>query len=42
MFMIVLHVFFVIRTEVKDGGGLISAMFTGKKVLRSKPVDLDE
>ena len=42
MFMIVLHVFFVIRAEVKEGGGLISAMFTGKKVLKSKPVDLDE
>ena len=42
MFMIMLHVFFVIRVEVKEGGGLISAMFTGKKVLKSKPVDLDE
>lgn len=42
MFMIVLHVFFVIRTEVNEGGGLITAMFTGKKVLKSKPVDLDE
>lgn len=42
MFMIFLHVFFVIRAEVKEGGGLISAMFTGKKVLKSKPVDSDE
>jgi cytochrome b len=39
MFMIVLHIFFVIRTEVREGGGLISAMFTGKKVLNGKPVD---
>jgi cytochrome b len=42
MFMIVLHIFFVIRAEVKEGGGLITAMFTGKKILKSKPADLDE
>ncbi|MCW9012800.1 MAG: cytochrome b/b6 domain-containing protein [Gammaproteobacteria bacterium] len=42
MFMIFLHVFFVIRAEVKQGGGLITAMFTGKKIFRHKPVDLDE
>ena len=40
MFMIALHIFIVIRTEIKEGGGLISAMFTGKKVLRKPPVDL--
>jgi len=41
MFMIVLHIFFVVRTEVKEGGSLISAMFTGKKILTKKPVDSD-
>ncbi len=42
MFMIVLHIFFVVRTEIREGGGLISAMFTGKKVLTRKPADLDQ
>ncbi|RKZ60998.1 MAG: cytochrome b/b6 domain-containing protein [Gammaproteobacteria bacterium] len=41
MFMIVLHIFFVVRAEVKEGGSLISAMFTGKKILTKKPVDTD-
>jgi len=42
MFMIVLHIFFVVRAEVVEGGGLISAMFTGKKILTKKPVDSDQ
>jgi len=42
MFMIVLHIFFVVRIEIKEGGSLITAMFTGKKILAKKPVDLDE
>jgi Ni/Fe-hydrogenase 1 B-type cytochrome subunit len=37
--MIVIHVFAVVVTEVRDGGGLISAMFTGKKILREPPAD---
>ncbi len=41
MFMIVLHIFFVVRTEISEGGGLITAMFTGKKVFSSKPEDSD-
>jgi len=41
MFMIVLHIFFVVRVEIKEGGGLITAMFTGKKILTRKPVDGD-
>ena len=40
--LMVLHIAVVIRNEVKQGGGLISAMFTGKKVLPKKPVDADE
>ncbi len=41
MFMIVLHIFFVVRVEIREGGSLITAMFTGKKILKKKPVDLD-
>ncbi len=41
MFMIVLHIFVVVRTEIREGGGLITAMITGKKILTKKPVDLD-
>ena len=41
MFMIVLHIFVVVRVEIKEGGSLITAMFTGKKVLTKKPVDID-
>jgi Ni/Fe-hydrogenase 1 B-type cytochrome subunit len=39
MFMIVLHIFFVVRAEVREGGSLITTMFTGKKILSGKPVD---
>ena len=38
---IVLHIAAVIVTEVKEKNGLISAMFTGKKVASKVPVDLD-
>ena len=41
MFMIILHIFFVVRTEIREGGSLITAMFTGKKILVKKPIDLD-
>ena len=41
MFMIVLHIFVVVRTEIREGGSLVTAMFTGKKILAKKPVDLD-
>ena len=37
--MVVLHIYAIVRMEVKQGGGLISAMFTGKKVLPKEPVD---
>ncbi len=39
MIMIVLHVAAVIVTEIREGGTLVSAMFTGRKVLPRKPVD---
>ncbi len=41
MLMIVLHIFFVVRTEIREGGSLITAMFTGKKIFEKKPVDLE-
>ena len=41
MFMIVLHIFFVVRAEIREGGSLVSAMFTGKKILSGKPVDIE-
>ena len=36
---IVIHVAGVVVTELREGGGLISAMFTGRKVVSGKPVD---
>ena len=34
-----LHILAVVVTEVREGGGLVSAMFTGKKVLSGPPAD---
>ncbi|MFK5894698.1 MAG: cytochrome b/b6 domain-containing protein [Pseudomonadota bacterium] len=42
MFIILIHIFFVVRTEKSEGGSLVSAMITGKKILKNKPVDLDD
>lgn len=36
---VVLHVVAVVVTELRAGGTLISAMFTGEKVLRGQPAD---
>jgi len=41
MFIIAVHIAAVVYTEVREGGGIISAMFTGKKVLSGNPVDDD-
>lgn len=38
--LIVLHIVAVVVTELREGGNLISAMFTGKKVLSKIPADL--
>lgn len=38
---IFLHVAAVVLTEIREGNGLVSAMFTGKKVAAKKPVDQD-
>jgi cytochrome b len=37
----VLHIAAVIVTEVKEGGNIISAMFTGRKIISGHPVDED-
>jgi len=37
--LIVIHIAGVIATELREGGGLVSAMFTGRKMLDQKPVD---
>ncbi len=39
MVTIVVHVVAVIVTEKREGGSLISAMFTGEKVIRGEPRD---
>lgn len=39
MFLIVVHTFAVVFTEVREGGSIISAMFSGNKVLPGKPED---
>ena len=42
MLIIVIHIFVVVLTEIREGGGLITAMFTGKKMLSREPADIDE
>ncbi len=37
--MVVLHVTAVVVTEIKEGGGIVSAMFTGRKTLSGPPAD---
>ena len=39
---IVLHLLGVVVTELRERNGLVSAMFTGKKVFSEKPVDLED
>lgn len=39
--LVVLHVAAVVLTEVRHGGALVSAMFTGRKLLDRAPVDGD-
>ena len=38
--LILVHILAVVMTELREGGNLISAMFTGKKVLNKTPADL--
>jgi len=42
IFIVILHVFKVVHSEIKEKSGLISAMFSGAKILTQKPVDLDK
>jgi Ni/Fe-hydrogenase 1 B-type cytochrome subunit len=37
--VVVLHVAAVVLTEIREGGSITSAMFTGKKILTERPVD---
>jgi Ni/Fe-hydrogenase 1 B-type cytochrome subunit len=37
--IIVLHVIAVVVTEIHEGGGITSAMFTGRKILSRRPPD---
>ncbi len=39
MLLIILHISAVIYSEVTEGSGLVSAMFSGKKILSEKPAD---
>ncbi len=39
--VIVLHIAATVITEIKEGGNIISAMFTGKKVFKHPPVDAE-
>ena len=39
--LVVMHIAAVIVTDVREGGGMISAMFTGRKFLSGRPVDED-
>jgi cytochrome b len=37
--MVVLHVAAVVITEVREGGSIVSAMFTGRKIISGRPED---
>lgn len=39
---ILIHILAVVVTELREGGGLISAMFTGRKILSETPADLPD
>jgi len=37
--VVIMHVAAVIVTELREGGSIISAMFTGRKIIRGRPAD---
>jgi len=39
--LLLLHIVVVVRSEISEGGGLVSAMFSGRKVLSKEPEDLE-
>jgi cytochrome b len=38
----VIHLLGVVATELREGGNLVSAMLTGKKILKAPPADLEQ
>ena len=38
--LVMLHLFAVVITELHEGGSIISAMFTGRKILTRRPPTL--
>jgi len=42
MFLIIVHIAAVVHAEVRQGGSIISAMFTGRKYLNEKSSDPDD
>ncbi len=40
--MILLHIFVVVRAEITEGEGLVSAMFSGRKILSKEPEDIHD
>ncbi|EAU55255.1 cytochrome b/b6 domain-containing protein [Mariprofundus ferrooxydans] len=40
--LILLHIAAVVRAEISEGGGMVSAMFSGSKTLSKQPEDLDD
>jgi Ni/Fe-hydrogenase 1 B-type cytochrome subunit len=39
LFVIAIHIVGVVVTELREGGGIVSAMFTGRKIFGREPVD---
>ena len=39
LFFAVIHILAVVLTELREGGNLVSAMFSGRKVLSGPPAD---
>ena len=37
--VVVVHIAAVVITEIREGGTLVSAMFTGRKIIRGEPLD---
>ncbi len=37
--LVLLHIAGVVTTEIRQGGGIVSAMFSGQKILTAEPVD---
>jgi Ni/Fe-hydrogenase 1 B-type cytochrome subunit len=39
---VVFHIAAVIVTEIREGGGIISAMFSGRKIFNKEPIDVEK